>query len=256
MLERRSHRGAAVYWLTIENERRLNCLGAALIDELGAAVGEVERCPDARALVLTGAGARAFVGGADLRELEALDQTSAVRFITALHLLIAALRALPVPVLARVDGYCLGAGLELAIGCDVRIASAGSTFGMPEVLVGVPSVIEAALLPRLIGAGRARDLVLSGRTIDAATAEQWGLVTEVVVPAELDAAVERTLERWLAAGREALRAQRELCRVWEEEPLREGVEAGIRAFGLSTRTGEAKSLIRQFFSRGKNRQER
>ena len=106
------------------------------------------------------------------------------------------------PVIARVNGYALGAGLEVAAACDLRIASSNAVFGMPEVKVGIPSVVEAALLPGLIGWGRTRELLLFGENIDAATALAWGLVEQVVAPAELDAAVERAARR-SARGRAA-----------------------------------------------------
>ena len=112
-----------------------------------------------RALILTGAGDRAFIGGADINEMVELDQESARIFITHLHEACTALRNLPVPVIARISGYCLGAGLEVAASCDLRIASEHSSFGMPEVRVGIPSVIEAALLPdSSAGKGRPVDL--------------------------------------------------------------------------------------------------
>jgi len=101
------------------------------------------------------------------------------------------LRELPVPVIARVNGYALGAGLEVAAACDLRIASSNAVFGMPEVKVGIPSVVEAALLPGLIGWGRTRELLLFGENIDAATALAWGLVEQVVSQSELDAAVKQ-----------------------------------------------------------------
>ena len=99
------------------------------------------------------------------------------------------------PVIARVNGYALGAGLEIAAACDLRIASSNAVFGMPEVKVGIPSVVEAALLPGLIGWGRTRELLLWGENIDAATALAWGLVEHVVAPGELNAAVERAARR-------------------------------------------------------------
>src|SRR6185503_218248 len=112
-----------------------------------------------RVVVLTGAGERAFIGGADINEMAELDEESARVFISQLHEACAALRNLPVPVIARISGYCLGAGLEIAASCDLRVAADHSTFGMPEVRVGIPSVIEAALLPRLIGWGMAARLI-------------------------------------------------------------------------------------------------
>ena len=116
-------------------------------------MAEVAADPELRLAILTGAGGRAFVGGADIGEIAALDHASARDFITLVHRCCDAFRRLPVPVIARIDGYALGAGLELAAACDLRVASETSVFGMPEVAIGIPSVVEAALLPRLIGAG-------------------------------------------------------------------------------------------------------
>ena len=110
-----------------------------------------------------------------------------------------ALRELPVPVIARINGYALGAGLEVAAACDLRVAASNAVFGMPEVKVGIPSVVEAALLPGLIGWGRTRELLLFGENIDAATALAWGLVEQVVAPDALDAAVEARLAALLSA---------------------------------------------------------
>ncbi|HJO75520.1 MAG TPA: enoyl-CoA hydratase-related protein, partial [Rhodospirillales bacterium] len=108
---------------------------------------------DLRAVVLTGKGEKAFIGGADISEMADLTPETAETFITGLHGASAALRRLPVPVVARIQGYCLGGGMEVAAACDMRIASESAVFGMPEVALGLPSVIEAALFPRLIGDG-------------------------------------------------------------------------------------------------------
>ena len=132
--------------VTVDNPTRLNVLGARLIDELTAAIRALEPDRQLRCVVLKGAGDRAFIGGADIREMVGLDSATAHAFITRLHLACAAIRELPVPVVARIHGYCLGAGLEIAASCDLRVASDDATFGMPEVNVGIPSVIEAALL--------------------------------------------------------------------------------------------------------------
>src|SRR6185437_2626707 len=121
-------------------------------------------------------------------------------------------RHLPVPVIARIEGYALGAGLEVAVACDLRVASTQAQFGMPEVKVGIPSVVEAALIPGLIGFGRARELLMLGEVIDAETALRWGLVERVVESAALDREVEQIVAALLAAGLRALRLQKALMR--------------------------------------------
>src|SRR5579863_3547573 len=187
-----------VAWVTVDHPGKLNVLNRQLIDELIRTIRSLAGDDKLRAVVLTGAGERAFIGGADIRDLATLDRSTATEFIAALHLACEALRDLPVPVIARIHGFALGAGLEVAAACDLRIASEHARFGMPEVRVGIPSVIEAALLPGLIGWGRTRRLLLTAETIDAATAQSWGLVEEVVPADQLDAAVEQLVEAVLA----------------------------------------------------------
>ena len=146
-------------------------------------------------------------------------------------------------------GWCLGGGLEVAAACDFRIAAHDARFGMPEVRVGIPSVIHAALLPRLIGWGRARWLVMTAETIDAATALSWGLIDVMAPPGELDAAVEHTVKTLLESGPEALRAQKALLRQWEELPLTESVNLSIAVFGQSFLSGEPQRMMQRFIDR-------
>ena len=140
--------------ITIDNPPRLNVVSSALIRQLTDVVRALYTDSALRVVIVTGAGHQAFVGGADVRELVELDPTSAGHYITSLHLACAALRKTPVPIIARVDGCCLGAGLEIAISCDLRVASATSTFGMPEVKLGLPSVIEAVVCDASSDLGR------------------------------------------------------------------------------------------------------
>ena len=238
-----------VAWLTVDNQAKLNVLGSALCVELRDKLAALAEDQGLRACVLTGAGERAFIGGADIAELAELEPDSARRFITTLHQVCRALRELPVPVIARIRGYCLGGGLEVAVACDLRLAAADARFGMPEVRVGIPSVIEAALLPRLVGWGKARELVLTAEMIDAADALACGLVERVAPVAELDAALEHWLGALLAAAPRALRAQKALLREWERLPLGEAIERGIDAFVEAYRSDEPKALMRRFLER-------
>jgi enoyl-CoA hydratase len=216
--------------LTIDNAAKLNSLNTALMREIVDKMSGVAADPRLRLAVLSGAGGRAFVGGADIAEIAGLDHAGARRFITLVHRCCAAFRQLPVPVIARIDGFALGAGLELAAACDLRVASETSAFGMPEVAIGIPSVVEAALLPQLIGAGRARRLLLTGETIGAAEALAWGLV-DIVAPVEaLDSAIDRLARPILAAGPQAIRLQKSLILDWEEPTTTAAVERGIDAF--------------------------
>src|SRR5437660_4852139 len=200
--------GGRLARLTIDNASKLNSLNRALMAEIIEASGGLAADPQLRLVVLTGAGERAFVGSEDNGEIAALDRDSARDFITLVHRCCDAFRRLPVPVIARIDGYVLGAGLELACACDLRVASQRAVFGMPEVRIGIPSVVEAALLPKLIGQGRARRLLLTGETIGAEEALSWGLVDAVAASGDLDDAVELLVRPILAAGPQAIRLQK------------------------------------------------
>jgi enoyl-CoA hydratase len=235
--------------LTICNAGSLNILGSAVTDAVREGLEQLATDASIRVLVLAGESQKSMIGGADIKEMATLDQTSAEAFITRLCDLCEAVRGFPSPVIARMPGWCLGGGLEVAAACDIRIASHDARFGMPEVRVGIPSVIHAALLPRLIGWGRARWLLMTAGNIDAPTALAWGLVDVVAPEGGLDAAVEHTVQSLLACGPEALRAQKALLRQWEELPLKESVDLSIGVFGRSFLTDEPSRLMRGFIER-------
>ena len=230
--------GGRLARLTIDNSSKLNSLNRALMVEIIEAANGLAADPQLRLVILTGAGERAFVGGADIGEIAALDRESARNFITLVHRCCDVFRRLHVPVIARIDGYALGAGLELACACDLRVASGRALFGMPEVRIGIPSVVEAALLPKLIGHGRARRLLLTGETIGAAEAFGWGLVDVVAPPEALDRAVEDLARPILAAGPNAIRLQKSLILDWEELPTAAAVQRGIDCFVSAYDTDE------------------
>lgn len=243
----RDRKGASIAWVTVDEERRLNVLNSPRIARLKQAFETIAAKPEVRAVVLTGAGDRAFVGGADLRELGGLDEEGGRTFITGLHEACAAVRNCPVPVIGRVNGFCLGAGLELAASCDMRVAADGAIFGMPEVRMGLPSVIEAALLPGLIGWGKTREMLLTGDTYDAAAALEMKLVEQVVPLAEIDAQVDRWLDSICASAPEAVKSQKALMGEWERLSLEAGILAGIDALAESYRNGEPQESIAAFF---------
>jgi enoyl-CoA hydratase/carnithine racemase len=235
--------------LTICNAGSLNILGSAAITGVREGLETLATERGIHVLVLAGQSDKSMIGGADIKEMATLDQASAEKFITGLRDLCEAVRAFPSPVIARMPGWCLGGGLEVAAACDVRIAGHDAKFGMPEVRVGIPSVIHAALLPRLIGWGRARWLMMTAENIDAATALAWGLVDVVAGEGGLDAAVEKTVKALLECGPEALRSQKALLRQWEELPLTESVNLSIGVFGKSFLTDEPKRLMQGFIDR-------
>ncbi len=235
--------------LTISNAGSLNILGTPVINAVREGLETLAKDQDIRVLVLAGQSEKSMIGGADIKEMAKLEQKSAEKFITGLRDLCEAVRAFPAPVIARMPGWCLGGGLEVAAACDFRVAAHDAKFGMPEVRVGIPSVIHAALLPRLIGWGRARWLLMTAENIDAPTALAWGLIDVMAPQGGLDAAVEHTIAMLLECGPGALRAQKDLLRQWEELPLKESVDVSIGAFGRSFVGGEPQRLMQGFIDR-------
>lgn len=243
----RDQRGVAV--VTIDNAAKLNTLNTPVMTDLIATLEQLAADAALRAVVVRGAGERAFIGGADINEMSRLDPATARAFITLVHRSCDVFRRLPVPAIACIRGYVFGAGVEVAAACDIRVAATDAQFGMPEVRLGVPSVVEAALLPQLIGWGRTRQWLLTGDTIDATTAYEWGLVEEVVAPDQLDATVERLLASILASGPRAIRLQKALITDWEDLPLRQAIQRGIDCFAESWQTDEPRERMAAFAAR-------
>lgn len=235
--------------VTINNPAKLNTLNTPVMTDLIVAAEELGADRALRVVVLRGAGDRAFIGGADIGEMAGLDAVSARGFITMVHRSCDVFRRLPVPVIARIGGWTLGAGLEVAAACDMRVAASGARFGMPEVRVGLPSVVEAALLPGLIGWGRTRRLLLTGETIDAATAQSWGLVEEVVAAEQLDAAVERLVEAILESGPHAVRLQKALIEDWQALAVDAAIQHGIDGFVDAWASDEPRRMLEAFLHR-------
>ena len=240
----RINRGADnVARVTLDHAAKANSLSRELMTQLIAALKELGADPALRAVVVTGAGGKSFIGGANVDEMASADKEGARDFITLVHRTCDAVRRVPVPTIARIEGHTLGAGLEFAAACDIRIASEGSTFAMPEVRLGIPSVVEAVLLPRLIGSGKTRLLLLTGRSIDAATALSWGLVEEVAPPAGLDAAVDRCVADILASGPQAVRLQKQLIDSWMDGNTDKAIAASIGEFAEACAGTERTELM-------------
>lgn len=245
----RLHREAGVATIELIDAEPLNIVGSQSITDLTNALRSVGQDRDVRVVVLRGAGERAFIGGADIKEMVELDPATAEVFIRRLAALCEAVRECPVPVIARLAGWCLGGGLEVAICCDLRIAESGAKFGMPEVAVGIPSVIHAALLPALIGASHSAWLLLTGETIDADTAAGWGLVHEVVAAGALDARIEVLSARLAGFGPQAVRQQKRLLNKWFDMTVHDAIEDSVEQFGKAFLTGEPQYHMQAFLDR-------
>ncbi len=190
-----------VLWVTVNRPDKLNALSVATVRELDQAVGEAAADPAVQAVVVTGAGDKAFVAGADIAELAALSPEDAKAFAQRGQAVFDRVERLTKPVVAAVNGYALGGGCELAMACHLRVASANAVFGQPEVKLGlIPGYGGTQRLPRLVGRGRAVELLLSGRNVRADEAERIGLVSRVVEPVALTQAVTELLRSILGNG--------------------------------------------------------
>jgi enoyl-CoA hydratase len=211
----------AVARIFLNRPEKANALNSAMLSALAGALESLDLAT-LRVVVIAGRG-RNFCGGADAAELKALVPANAGAFVEKIHQVCAKIRGLPVPVVAKLHGAVIGAGLEIAAACDLRVAAEGTKFSMPEVRLGIPSVVEAALLPRLMGSGRAAWLVLTGEAIDARRALEWGLIEEM-------SDGETLLARLLSNDLQALRMQKQLLQLWEEAPLATSIAASIERF--------------------------
>ena len=222
--------------VSVQGRTHLNLLGPAVFRELRERVEECGNDPMVRVIVLSGAGERAFSAGVDLREMKDLTPLSAEQFIRGLHRAARILVDVPVPVVAAIQGPCLGGALELALAADIRIASDDAIFGLPEVRVGLPSVIEASLLPPTVGLGRARKMLLTGEIIDAAEAHRIGLVDEVTQHEQVRTRAMDTAREFLGMARPVLASQKDIVAKWLELGEAESAEYTIKAFALGFAT--------------------
>ena len=239
--------------VTVHGLGALNIVGSPELIALRDAIGQWSHDERVKVLVLRGNGDKALIGGANIHEMVALKGVEAERFIERLRDVCDAMRRFPAPVIARMPGWCLGGGLEVAMACDIRVAASDAQFGMPEVKVGMPSFIHAACMPRLIGQARARWLLLTGEHINAQAALDWGLVDRVVDAADLDVEVQRIAQSFAGMGAAVLRQQKRLLREWEDQGLDVSINNSVREFGAAFETGEPQEYMGAFLNKKANR---
>ena len=235
--------------LTITGAGVLNVLSTPVVHGLIQAINELAENPDLHCLVLRGSGSRAFVAGADIKELAQLQASTGRVFISALRDLCNAVRHFPVPVIVRLEGHTLGGGLEFAMAGDLRIAADNAVVGMPEVKVGIPSVIHAAMMPTQIGTTRAAWLLLTGENIPATQAQEWGLINECVPQDRLDERILEVAAGFAQIGPVVLRQQKRLLRRWETMALDAAIDDSIAEFGEAFKTGEPQHHMNAFLNK-------
>ena len=243
-------RRGPVALVTIDNAP-MNALSAALLEELEAEVDALDANPEVRAIVLRGAGERAFVAGADIKEFPSLRESAteggSARGIQRLGHRMDAART---PFVAAIRGFCLGGGLELALCCDVRVCADDAKLGQPEIKLGlIPGGGGTQRLPRLVGVGRAMLLNLTGEFVDAETAYAWGLVEKLVPVAEVEAAALEVAGQIAAQSPHAVSLLRELARTTRDLPLEEGLRREADAFVRCLRSEDGAEGVAAFIEK-------
>jgi len=235
--------------ITVNRPDKLNALNDRVIAELGVAIDEARANTDVAGIILTGAG-RAFVAGADISELEGHGAISAKALAQRGQAVFRRFETSPKPTIAAVNGFALGGGCELAMACHVRVASDVAKFGQPEVKLGlVPGYGGTQRLPRLIGKGRALQLLLTGEMIDAHEAFRIGLVNRVVPGAELIGAATALLNAMIANGPLALAHVIEAVNAGYDLPLADALTFEATAFGLLAATDDKREGTRAFLEK-------
>ena len=238
--------------ITFNRPKALNALNGALLAELSSALDVIGADEDIRVLVLTGAGDKSFVAGADISELATFDSLKAKSFARSGHNVINKLQHLPIPVVAAVNGFALGGGTEIAIACDFIYASENAKFGQPEINLGViPGFGGTQRLPRLIGTGMAKELIFTGKMISAEEALQLGLVNKVVPQDKLMEEVMKIAGIIASKGKVSLREAKQAVNKGMNVDLATGCSIEIDAFALCYASPDAKEGTSAFLEKRK-----
>jgi enoyl-CoA hydratase len=239
-------------FITINRPSSLNALNTGLINELYKAVQDIEEDENIRVLVITGAGEKAFVAGADITELATLNALQGKYFVANGHQTMSALQKLSIPVIAAVNGFALGGGLELALACDFIYASENAKFGLPEITLGlIPGFGGTQRLARIIGKNMAKELIFTGKMISAAEALQLGFVNKVLPPDQLLEEVVKTARSIAAKGKVSLNAAKQAINQGLNVDLATGCEIEIDAFALCMSSEDSKEGTLAFLEKRK-----
>ncbi len=238
--------------VTIDRPKALNALNQQTLSELEAAIVQVQGHVDARAVIITGAGEKAFVAGADIGEMAGYTPSQALAFSQKGHRVFALLEALPITTIAAVNGFALGGGCELALACDLIYASEKAKLGLPEVsLAVIPGFGGTQRLTRLLGRARAKELIFTGKTIDAAKALELGLVLEVLAPDALMAHCKEVAHQIAGRGPVAIAQAKRVIEAGADLPLKAANELEQQAFAVLFGTEDQKEGMKAFLEKRK-----
>lgn len=239
-----------IAFITVNRPDKLNALNDQTIIELDHAIGEVSERADVGGAILTGSGTKAFVAGADITELSTQKTLDGRERSLRGQRVFSRFESSRKPTIAAINGYALGGGCELALACHIRIAADGARIGLPEVTLGIgPGYGGTQRLPRLVGKGRALQLILTGEMVDAAEAYRIGLVNKVVPAAELQDAAETMMRRILSQGPVAVALCIEAVNRGLEVTTEEGLAMEANHFGLLASTSDMIEGMRAFLEK-------
>jgi enoyl-CoA hydratase len=240
--------------LTVNRPEKLNALSRATLQEMDRAFASFADDPEVGVVILTGAGSKAFVAGADIQELAQQSPREGREYARYGQELFSRIENLGKPVLAAINGYALGGGCEIALACTMRFAASTAKFGQPEVNLGIiPGYGGTQRLARLVGRGKAQELILTGDLIDAAEAYRIGLVNRVFAPEELVAGTQAVAETILSRGPLAIRYALEAIRRGLNMPLEDGLDFEATLFGVLCASEDMKEGTRAFLEKRKAR---
>jgi enoyl-CoA hydratase len=238
--------------ITVNRPEKLNALNRATLEEIDAAFAAMGSDPAVGAILLTGAGAKAFIAGADINELARQTPVEGREYTLFGQGVLDRIESLGKPVLAAVNGYALGGGCEIALACTLRFASSAARFGQPEVNLGIiPGYGGTQRLARLIGRGRAQEMILTGEMIDAAEAHRIGLVNAVVAPEELIPRTESVARTILSKGPLAVRYALDAVHRGLDMPAREGLAYEAALFSVLCASEDMKEGTKAFLEKRK-----
>ena len=241
---------AAVATITFNNPKALNALTEETFTGMEALLDELEKDAEIRVIILTGAGDKAFIAGGDISHLASLDAEGARQFALLAQRVIDRIETFPKPVIAAVNGYCLGGGNELAMGCDLRIAADSAKLGQPEVKLGIiPGFAGTQRLSRLVGKGRAKEMIYTGEMIDAAEACRIGLVNRVVAKDRLIKEAKALAMKMCDKSASAIRLCKEAIDNGLEMDFARAARYEADLFGLSFTTADCKEGISAFLEK-------
>ena len=241
------HIDEGVATITMNRPQALNAFNSEQLDRLLSVVRDVAGNVTVRAAILTGAGERAFAAGADIKEMVALDAAQGLAFGRRGHAVANALEAMPQPVIAAVNGFAFGGGCELALACDIRLASENARFAQPEVSLGIPPGWGGSQrLPRLVGPGLASELILTGRHVHADEALRIGLVNAVHPLEQLLPAAQELARSIARNSPRAVRSAKALMKLAYEGSPGAGLDAEARAFGAAFESADQREGMTAF----------